>query len=98
MTGTDSSTSAAGGQAVVSFEKALEQLQFAVRRLETGELPLEEALKGFEEGVRLARICQDQLSAAEQRVEVLVQATEGKLESQPFQGGGSDGPVGPRQG
>lgn len=61
----------------VPFEKALEQLQLSVKRLESGELSLEDALKCFEEGVKLTRICQEQLKAAEQRIEVLVNSQSG---------------------
>ncbi|MBC7692978.1 MAG: exodeoxyribonuclease VII small subunit [Methylotenera sp.] len=68
-----------------SFETAFEQLQSTVKRLESGELNLEQALKSFEEGVKLTRLCQEHLSAAEQRIEILTTATNGKIESQPFQ-------------
>ncbi len=69
----------------LSFEAALEKLQFTVKRLESGELSLEESLKGFEEGVRLTRYCQEHLSSAEQRIEILTQAgADGKVETQPF--------------
>lgn len=78
-----------------TFEAALEQLQAAVRRLESGELNLEQALQGFEEGVRLTRFCQQQLAAAEQKVEILMQAQgsapDGKVELQPFQPGPARG-------
>jgi len=68
-----------------SFEAALEQLQATVKKLESGELNLEQALKSFEEGVRLTRVCQEQLTAAEQRVEILMQASaDGKVDLQPF--------------
>jgi exodeoxyribonuclease VII small subunit len=55
-----------------SFEAAFEKLQTAVKKLESGELSLEDSLQQFEEGVRLTRICQDYLNAAEQRVDVLM--------------------------
>ena len=55
-----------------SFEAAFEQLQMTVRKLESGELSLEQSLQFFEEGVRLTRLCQEHLSLAEQRVEVLM--------------------------
>ena len=58
---------------VVDFEKALEQLQTTVRQLESGELSLEGALKSFEQGVGLARSCQEYLQSAEKRVEILTQ-------------------------
>ena len=71
-----------------SFEIALDQLQLTVKKLESGELSLEDSLKSFEEGVRLTRVCQQHLSVAEQRVEQLVRATpEGSVETQPFTGG-----------
>jgi exodeoxyribonuclease VII small subunit len=57
-----------------SFETALEQLQQAVKRLESGELNLEQALQQFEEGVKLTRVCQEHLSSAEQRVELLMKS------------------------
>jgi exodeoxyribonuclease VII small subunit len=58
-----------------AFEVALEQLQSTVKKLEGGELSLEQALKCFEDGVRLSRVCQEHLSVAEQRVEVLMKGT-----------------------
>ena len=70
----------------LSFENALEQLQQTVKKLESGELSLEDSLKCFEEGVKLTRICQDQLKAAEQKIEVLTQVTaDGQVQTQPFQ-------------
>lgn len=69
----------------VSFEAALEQLQQTVKRLESGELSLEQALQFFETGVKLTRICQERLSAAEQRVEILMKdQPDGRAELQPF--------------
>lgn len=57
----------------VDFEKALEQLEALVTRLESGDLSLEQSLKAFEEGVKLTRECQTQLNEAEQRVQMLVE-------------------------
>lgn len=59
------------------FEQALGLLEDRVRRLEGGELSLEEALTLFEEGVELARTCHEQLEAAEQRVATLVRGPKG---------------------
>jgi exodeoxyribonuclease VII small subunit len=72
-----------------AFEAALEQLQSTVKRLESGELTLEQSLQFFEEGVKLTRSCQEQLSAAEKRVEILMksgssESGEPKAELQPF--------------
>lgn len=55
-----------------SFENALSRLSDIVERLEGGELPLEDSLKLFEEGVRLARIAETRLETAEKRVEELL--------------------------
>ncbi len=59
-------------EAPVSFETALQQLEQIVTRLESGELPLEEALNEFERGVQLARSGQQTLQQAEQRVRILL--------------------------
>jgi exodeoxyribonuclease VII small subunit len=69
----------------MSFELALDQLQQTVKKLESGELTLEESLRQFEEGVKLTRLCQEQLASAEQRVEILLKATpQGEVQVQPF--------------
>ena len=59
--------------ASLPFEDALEKLESLVERLEDGELPLEEALAVFEEGVFLTRSCAEQLDRAERRIEELVE-------------------------
>lgn len=72
-------------QEKIGFETALEQLQATVKKLESGELSLEQSLKFFEDGVRLTRICQEHLSTAEQKVEILMKANaEGQVDLQPF--------------
>lgn len=55
------------------FEATLAQLEELVARLESGDLPLDEALKTFERGVRLTRECQSALAAAQQKVQQLLQ-------------------------
>ena len=64
-----------------SFEAALAQLEARVRTLEGGEVPLEQALTLFEEGVALARTCHEQLEAAEQRVAALSRGPQGLRET-----------------
>ncbi|AMX03292.1 exodeoxyribonuclease VII small subunit [Microbulbifer thermotolerans] len=60
-----------------TFEDALEELEKLVERLETGDLPLEEALADFERGVKLTRECQQKLATAEQKVKVLMEDSGG---------------------
>jgi exodeoxyribonuclease VII small subunit len=55
-----------------TFETSLQELEKIVRRLEDGDLPLEESLKLFEDGVKLSRECQERLNQAERRIEVLL--------------------------
>ena len=57
-----------------SFETALAELEDRVRQLDSGELPLEQALQVFEEGVALQKECQELLDAAEQQVIELTDA------------------------
>jgi len=67
-----------------TFETAIEQLQQTVKRLESGELNLEQALQQFEDGVKLTRVCQEHLTVAEQRVEILMKAQGENAETGPF--------------
>ncbi len=55
----------------LSFEQALSQLTGLVEKLESGELPLEESVASFEQGVKLSRRCEALLDQAEQRLQVL---------------------------
>lgn len=55
----------------LSFEQALEQMTLLVEKLESGELPLEESVAAFEQGVKLSRRCESLLDKAEQRLQVL---------------------------
>lgn len=68
-----------------TFEEALAQLEALVARLEAGDLPLEEALQVFEEGVRLTRLCQGRLEEAERRVHLLTRTPEGAEREVPFE-------------
>lgn len=54
-----------------SFEKALGELEALVARMESGDLPLEELLTGYEHGTRLLRVCQQRLQETELRIEQL---------------------------
>jgi exodeoxyribonuclease VII small subunit len=67
-----------------TFEETLAKLEAVVAELERGDLPLEEALRAFEEGVRLARVCAARLEDAEQRVRLLTRAPDGTETEVPF--------------
>ena len=69
----------------IDFEKSLGRLEEVVRRLEHANLPLDEAMKLFEEGVDLAQKCQKQIEQAEGRVDILLKSAHGKLAPAPFQ-------------
>ncbi|AUD78106.1 exodeoxyribonuclease VII small subunit [Kangiella profundi] len=64
----------------VNFESQLQELETIVEQLESGELPLDEALKVFEKGVKLSRQCQQLLADAEQKVTVLMDNQEQAFE------------------
>ena len=66
------------------FEDAMNKLEKIVAKLEEGDVPLEESLKLFEEGIRLSRFCNQKLDEAEKKVEVLLKNKEGVLKPQPF--------------
>ncbi len=67
-----------------SFERELEELEAVVKRLESGDMPLEESLKLFERGVALSDSCRRQLDDAETRVELLIRRGRGVV-AQPFE-------------
>lgn len=70
----------------IDFEKALEELEELVVKMEKGNLSLEESLKYFERGVALTRTCQKALSEAEQKVRILLER-DGKQQLQDFGSG-----------
>ena len=67
------------------FERSLARLEEVVRRLESPQLSLDEAMKLFEEGVALSRECQKQLEEAEGKVQILLKKADGKLLAEPFE-------------
>jgi len=67
------------GKRHASFEEALEGLERIVEQLESGDLPLEQSLALFEEGVLLTRVCSERLEAAEKKIEVLMRDDAGGI-------------------
>ena len=68
----------------LQLEKALSDLEALVEELESGELPLEQAMKRFEEGIKLTRSCQTALKDAEQKVEILLKNAGGEESLEAF--------------
>jgi exodeoxyribonuclease VII small subunit len=66
------------------FEEALQKLEAIVAKMEEGDLPLEEALTAFEEGVKLAKFCTGKLDEAERKVEKLIRDQGGRIQTAPF--------------
>ncbi len=74
----------------MKFETALDKLEEIVRKLEQGDLPLDDSLKLFEEGVGLARFCGTRLDAAERKIEILMKAEDEGARTAPFAPDGED--------
>jgi len=68
-----------------TFEDALSQLESIISQLENGDLPLEESLKLFEEGMKLSRFCNQKLNEAQKKVEVLLKGNGGDVELRTFE-------------
>lgn len=77
---------AAMAKTEIKFEKALERLEEIVGTLEGGEMELEKSIKMFEEGIKMARICQSHLAEAEKKIEKLVKNQKGELATKPIEG------------
>ncbi len=67
-----------------TFEVSLKKLETIVAQLERGDLPLEDSIKIFEEGMRLSAECKKQLEEAEGKVELLVKRRDGSMSKEPF--------------
>ncbi len=74
----------------VSFEEAMRRLDELLRKLDDGNLALEELLKAYEEGNRLVAYCRSRLEKFEQRIEILNRSGEGDGQWQPFEPGRAD--------
>ena len=61
-----------------NFEQAMQRLEEIVDKMESGELPLEELIVRYEEGMKLVKVCQERLASAEQRIEVITRNSAGK--------------------
>lgn len=66
------------------FEKAFQQLEKIVQRLESENLPLDESLQLFEEGIRLSRFCHQRLEEVEKKIETILADAKGQPVTEPF--------------
>ena len=67
-----------------NFETAYQELENIVQRMESGEQSLEDSLNDFEHGVALMKTCHQQLKAAEQKVEILIEKNNGLFSTEAF--------------
>ena len=71
------------------FEDALKKLEDILRKMEAGDMTLDESLKAFEEGIKLSRFCAERLDEAERRVDILLKEDD-KIIAKPFAGENSE--------
>jgi exodeoxyribonuclease VII small subunit len=69
----------------ITFEQSMKKLEQIVHDLESGDLPLEEAIKKFEEGVALSRQCSEKLDETEKKITLLLQDQKGQVYQKPFE-------------
>ena len=69
----------------LSFEKAMERLEAIVQEMESGKMPLEELLVRYEEGMKLVKLCQERLSRAEEKIEIITRDHAGKIALKNFE-------------
>jgi exodeoxyribonuclease VII small subunit len=67
-----------------TFESAIEQLDKIVEELETGDISLEQAIKKFEEGIKLSQLCSRRLDETEEKMSMLIKTAEGQLSTIPY--------------
>lgn len=73
-----------------SFEESLKQLESIVAKLEQGDLPLEESVRLFEEGIQLSNACKTDLETAEGKVQMLLKQKDGSMKPGPFPQNGDE--------
>lgn len=69
----------------ISFEENLKELEDIVKKLEGGDVALDEMLELFEQGIARTKECNQQLREAEQKISILVKNSSGEMEEQPFE-------------
>jgi exodeoxyribonuclease VII small subunit len=79
-------------EAELNFEGAMNRLEKIVEQMESGKLPLEDLIVRYEEGMNLVKICQDRLTNAEQKIEIIARNSGGKPVVQEFEPAQEAGP------
>ena len=69
----------------ITFEQSMKRLEQIVQELESGDLPLEEAMKKFEEGIKLSSLCSEKLDETEKKITLLLQDQKGNVLEKPFE-------------
>lgn len=67
-----------------TFEQSMKQLERIVQELEGGDLPLETAIKKFEEGMKLTKFCSEKLDETEKKISILLKNAGGQIAAEPF--------------
>jgi exodeoxyribonuclease VII small subunit len=68
-----------------TFETAMERLEHIVEQMESENLPLEDLLKRYEEGIQLVKVCEEKLKSAEQRIEIITRNAAGEAQLAEFE-------------
>lgn len=76
-----------------SFENAIGRLEHLVEQMEGEDMPLEQLLVNYEEGVKLVKVCQDKLAEAEKKIEIIQKKASGELELRSFDESSSSTPT-----
>ena len=71
--------------APLNFESAMQRLEEIVEEMESGKMPLEDLIARYEEGMKLVKICQERLTSAEQRIEIITRNSAGKAMVKDFE-------------
>src|SRR3982750_4790621 len=74
----------------LNFETAMDRLEKIVEQMESGELPLEDLIVRYEEGMNLVKVCQERLASAEQKIEIITRNSAGKPVVKEFEPAGEN--------
>lgn len=69
----------------IDFETSMEELENIIKELESGDLPLEDAIKKFESGMKYSTYCNDMLDKTEKKISILLEDANGNIKEEPFE-------------